>query len=184
MAAQGPTLAWYDNCSSWLDKLTWQVITCLLNWRGTRGQDGKSTCQVNLSSWLVCQVALVTASGTYEKKTLGIASALEEVFARFFGPFCACSSLSKSSVLGWTRCEIWPWHNPPPTSFSRYKQSRSDTGSTQKIGIRINKEGESERFSHQRRRTSRRNCWLWVVYMFPESKIFLPDENLQSFNLD
>jgi len=106
------------------------------------------------------------------------------VFARFFCPFFACCSLSEKRVFGWTRCEIWPWHNPPSTAFSRYKQSRSDTGSTQKIGIRINKEGESKRFSHQRRRTSQLNCWLWVVYMFPESKKFLSDENLRSFNLD
>jgi len=166
-------------------------------WRGARGQGDKSSCQDNLSSCLDCQMELVTASGIchLRKKNLPtsagkflsrlrITIASEKVFARFFCPFFACCSLSKKRVFGWTRCEIWPWHIPPSTSFSRYKQSRSDTGSTQKIGIRINKEGESERFSHQRRRTSRRNCWLWVVYMFPESKIFLPDENLRSFNLD
>jgi len=51
---------------------------------------------------------------TYKKKFAGvcwnfflrIASAPENVFARFFGPFLACSSLSKISVFGWTRREI------------------------------------------------------------------------------
>jgi len=182
---QGPTLAWYEDCASWLDKSTWQVITCQVIWRG---QGDKSTCQVNLSSWLVCQVELVTCHVRKKFASqpaiffLRIAIASKQVFARFFGPFFACCSLFAKRVFGWTRCEIWPWHNPPSTSFSLYKQSRSDTGSTQKIGI--NKERESERFSHQRCRTSQWNCWLWAVYMFPESKIFLPDENLRSFNLD
>jgi len=154
-----------------------------VNWRGARGQGDRSTCQVNLSSWLVCQVELVTASGIcHLQKRIRIASASEKVFARFSVLFFARSSLSKSSVFGLTRCEIWPWHNPLPTSLSRYKQSRSDTGSTQNVGI--NKEREGERISHQRRRTSQWSCWLWVVYMFPESKMFLPDENLRSFNLD
>jgi len=112
---------------------------------------------------------------TPAQNNLRIASASESFFA--------CSSLSKSSVFGWTRCEILLWHNPSPTSFSRYKQSQSDTGSTQEMGI--NKEKESERFSHLRRRTSQWSCWLWVVswYMFPESKIlvFLHDEHLRSF---
>ena len=186
---QSPTLAWYEDCASWLDKSTWQVITCQVNWRVARVQGDKSTCQVDLSSWLICQVELVIASGIcHLRKKLpaiffwSITIASEKVFVRFSGPFFACCSLSKKRVFGWTRCEMWPWHNPPSRSFSRNKQSRSDTGSTQKIGI--NKEGENERFSHQRRRTSQRNCWWWVMYMFPESKPFLPDENLRSFNLD
>jgi len=115
-----PTLAWYDDCSSRLDKSTWQFVTCqVIIWRGARGQGDKST------SWLVCQVELVTASGICQlrkKLFLRIASASEKAFARCFGPFFACSSLSKSSVFGWIRCALWLWHNPPPASFSRYKQ--------------------------------------------------------------
>ena len=61
-ANQVPSLAWYQDCSSWLNKSTWQVITCQVIWRGVRGQGDKSTCQVNLSSWLVCQMEVVTAS--------------------------------------------------------------------------------------------------------------------------
>jgi len=185
-------LCWYDDCSSWLDKSTWQVITCQVIWRGARGRGDKSTCQVNLSSWLVCQVELVTASGIchlWRKVAasagnffLRIASASEKVFVRFFGPFFACSSLSKISVFGWTRFEVWLWYNPPYTSFPRYKKSGIDTGSTQKTGI--NKDKESERSSHQRRRVSQWSCWLWEVYIFPESKTFLSDESLRSFNLD
>jgi len=41
----------------------------------------------------------------------------------------------------------------PVHILSRYKQSRSDAGSAEKI--RINEEREGEKFSHQRRRTSR-----------------------------
>jgi len=67
-------------------------------------------------------------------------------------------------------------------SVSRYKQSRSDTGRVQKMGI--NKERDNKSFTHQRRRTSQWSCPLWVIYMFPESKIFLPNENLRSFNSD
>ena len=144
---QGPSLAWYEDCA---------VITCPVIWRGVRGQGDKSTCQVNLSSWLVCQVEVVTYEKICRQFFLRIAIASEKVFARFFGPFFACCGLSKKRVFGWTRCEIWPWHNPPSTSFSQYKQLRSDTGSTQKIGI--NKEKESERFSHPRRRTSQ---WIF-----------------------
>jgi len=48
---QGPTLAWYEDCASWLNKSTWQVITCQVIWRGVRRQDAnqlvKSTCQVD-----------------------------------------------------------------------------------------------------------------------------------------
>jgi len=74
---------------------------------------------------------LVTASWTCHlrndasKKKMRNASASEKVFARFSGDFLACCSLSKISVFGWTRCKIWPWHNPLPTSFSRYKKSRT-----------------------------------------------------------
>jgi len=145
---------------------------------------------------------------------LRIAIAPEKVFARFFGPFFACCSLSKKrqpAIFFWEslsrrrmclrdfsvlflRVVVYLKNvfsdgqdakydrDPPSTSFSLYKQSRSDTGSTQKIGI--NKERESERFNHQRCRTYQWNCWLWAVYMFPESKIILPDENLRSCNLD
>jgi len=136
---QGPSLAWYEDCSNRLEKTTWQVITCQVIWRGVRGQGDKSTCQVNLSSWIACQVEVVTASGIchLRKKVAGVSRQ---------------RSLSKKRVFGCTRCEIWPWHNPPSTSFSRYKQSRSNTGSTHKNGI--NKERESERFSHPRCRMS------------------------------
>ena len=70
----GPRLAWYDDCSNWFDKSTWQVITCQVNWRGARGQGDKSKCQVNLSSWLVCQAELVNASGLWylRKKLAGV----------------------------------------------------------------------------------------------------------------
>ena len=152
----------------------------------------KLTWLVNLSSWLVCHVELVTASGTcvgvccfvfiksilgnrygpgvspqvgfvtYEKNLPASAgnffpqnryrAASEKVFTRFFSPFLAFCRLSKQRVFGWTRCEIWLSRKPPSTYFSRYKQSRSDTGSAQKI--EINKERESERFSHQRRKMS------------------------------
>ena len=54
-----------------------------------------------------------------------IASASQNVFARCFGHCFACSSLSKIITFRWTRCKIWRWHNPPPTSFSQYKQSRT-----------------------------------------------------------
>ena len=145
----------------------------------------------NWSSWLVSQVELVTASGSCHlrknlpassgKPFLRIASASEKVLARCCGWFSACSGLSKISVFGWTRCEIWPWQNPSRTSFSRYKKSRSDTGSTQIMGI--NKERQSERFSRQRRRASQWSCWLWVIHVFLESKICLPDE-IWNFNLD
>ena len=64
------------------------------------------------------------------KQKFRIASASEKVFARFSGHFFAYSSLSKISVFGWRRCEMWPWHKPPPTYFSRYKQAQSDTDST------------------------------------------------------
>jgi len=200
-------LCWNDDCSCWPDKSIWQVITCQVIWRLARGQGDKSTCQVNLSSWLVCQVELVTASGVCHflsfflgfrrpnlitnekiacKKNLRIASASEKVFANFSCPFIACSGLSESSVFEWTRCKIWLRHDSlsRATSFSRYKQSRSasDTGSTQKMGT--NKETESQRFSPQRLRTSQWSFWLWVVHMFLESKIFQPDENLRSFKLD
>jgi len=85
-----------------------------------RGQVAKSTCQVNLSSlssgtchrkWDLSPVGFVT----YEKNLLAsahhfflgiIASAPEKVFARFSSPFFAFASLSKSSVFGWTTCEI------------------------------------------------------------------------------
>jgi len=181
-------LCWYDDYSSWLDKSTWQMITCQVIWRGARKQGDKSTCQVDL--FVKWNLSPQVGFATYERKLpasagnflLRIASASEKVFARFFGPFFGCSSLSKISVFGWTRCEIWLWHNPPHTSFPRYKKSGIDTGSTQKMGI--NKERESERFSHQRRRVSQWSCWLWIVYMFLESKIFLPDESLRGFNLD
>jgi hypothetical protein len=156
----GKGAGWQVNLSSYVK------LTSLSSWTYHRKLDlspAKKICG--------CQPA---------KKIMRIASASEKVFARFFGPFLACSSLSKSSVFGWTRCEIWPWHNPPPHLF--HGTNSHDTGSTQKMGI--NKERESRRFSHQRRRTSQWSCWLWVVYMFLESKIFLPDENLQSFNLD
>jgi len=60
-------------CVIWgLCKLTWQVnltsynLSSDLN-RGKRTRR-KSTCQVNLSSWLVSQVGLVTASGTCHRK--------------------------------------------------------------------------------------------------------------------
>jgi len=75
-----------------------------------------------------------------------IDSASEKVFARFSCNFLACSSISEICVFGWTKGELWPWHYPAPTSFSRYKQSRSSKGSTQKMGI------YKERFCHQRRR--------------------------------
>ena len=114
--------------------------------RGKRARR-KSTCPVNLSSWLVCQVELVTASGICHLRKyfagvsrqifFRIAIASEKVFARFFGPFFACCRLSKKRVFGLTRCEIWLSHNPPSTSFSRYKQSRSNIGSTQKIAKNI-----------------------------------------------
>ena len=153
-------------CVIWgLCKLTWQVNLTSHNLssdlkRGKRARR-KSTCQVYLSSWLVCQVELDTASGIcdLQKKLQAsagffrVAMASEKVFARFFGPFFAFCRLSKKRVFEWTRWKIWL----SCTSFSQYKQSRSDTGSTQKIGI--NKERESERFSHQRRRTSQWNCW-------------------------
>jgi len=40
------------------------------------------------------------------KKNPRIASASQNVFARFFGHFFACSGLSKINAFGWTRCEI------------------------------------------------------------------------------
>ena len=173
----------------WLFKLTWQVNLTSYNLSSDLKRSRWARWQVKLSSWLVCQVELVTTSGIchVRKKIAGISRQILfwESLARrrsvceIFGPFFACSSLSKSSVFGWARFEIWPWHNPPPAYFSRYKQSRSDTGSTPKVGT--NKERRS---SHQRPRTSQWSCWLWIAYMFPESKIFLPDENLPSFNLD
>jgi len=83
--------------SSWLDKSTWQVITCQVIWRGARGQGDKSTCRVNLPSWLVCQVELATASwichlrkkfaGVSRQIFLRIASTSEKLFARFFQSF-------------------------------------------------------------------------------------------------
>jgi len=39
-------------------------------------------------------------------KNLRIAKASEKAFARFSGHFFGCSSLSRISVFGWTRCEI------------------------------------------------------------------------------
>jgi len=150
---QGPTLAWYEDCASWLDKSTWQVITCQVIWRGIRGPDASQLVKS------ICQVELVTASGIYylRKKFVGvsrqlffrIAIASEKVFARFFGPFFACCRLSKKRVFGWTRCEIWTWHNPPSTSFARYKQSRSDTGSAQKIGINKEREWKIQSWTSQ-----------------------------------
>ena len=162
---------------------------CTYNLSSDLKRGKRAGWQVNLSNQLFKLISM--SSGTCHCKwdlsrtqkiclrqpannNLRIASASEKVLA--------CSSLSKSSVFGWTRYGIWPWYNPPPTSFTFYKQSRSDTGSTKKMGI--NNERESERFSHQRRRMSQWSCWLWVVYMFPESKIFLLDESLRSFNLD
>jgi len=184
-------------CVIWgLCTLTWQVNLTSHNLSSDLNRGTRARWQVNLSSQLVKLIGL--SSGTCHCKwvlsptknicwrqpanfCLRIAIASEKVFARFFGLFFACCSLSKKRVFGWTRYEIWPWHDPPSTFFSRYKQSRSDTGSTQKT--RINKERESDRFSHKRRRTQW-NCWLWVVYMFPESKKVLPDKNLRSFNFD
>jgi len=63
--------------------------------------------------------------------------------------FLQCSSLSTISVSEWTRCDILPWHTPLPPSFSRRNQisKRRKPLSTQKMGI--DKERESERFSHQ-----------------------------------
>ena len=44
-----------------------------------------------------------------------------------------------------------------------------------------------KRFSHQRRRACRRasqcNCWLKVVYLFPESVIFIPVRSLPKFKV-
>ena len=132
-------LCWYDDLSSWLDKLTWQVdlTRYILSSDLKRGK--RAGWQVNLSRQLDKLTSL--SSGTCHRKCnllptkticrrqpakkLRIASVSEKVFARFFGHFFACSSLSKVSVFGWTRCEIWPWHNSPPTSFSRYKESRT-----------------------------------------------------------
>ena len=115
-------------CVIWgLCKLTWQVNLTSYNLssdlkRGKRARR-KSICQVNLSSWLVCQVELVTASGICHllKKFAGvsrqfffrIAIASEKLFARFSGPIFACCRLSKKRVFGWTRCEIWLSHITP-----------------------------------------------------------------------
>jgi len=96
-----------------------------------------------------------------------------DIFLLFFG----CSGLSKIIVFGWTR----HWHNTPPTFFfdclSRYKQSRSGKRSTQKTGII--KETDSEKISRQQRRASQCGCWLRVVHMFPESKVFWHDKFLR-----
>jgi len=148
-------------CAIWgLCKLTWQFNLTSYNLSSDLNRGKRASWQVvkltSLSSGSCrrkCDCHLRKKfAGVSRHFFLRIAIASKKVFARFFGPFFACCSLSKKRVFGWTRCEIWPWHNPPSTSFSRYKQSRSDTGSTQKIGI--NKERESERSSHPRRRTS------------------------------
>ena len=158
---QGPTLWWWEDCASWLDKTTWQVITYQVIGRGTRGQGDKLTCQVNLSSWLVCQVELVTASRICQlwKKFAGVSRqffweslsrwrrCLRDFSVHFLRVVVVCLKFVFSDGLD----VKYDWHNPLSTSFSLYKQSRSDTGSRQKIGI--NKERESERFSHQRCRT-------------------------------
>jgi len=126
-------LCWYDDLSSWLYKSqqvnlssqldkTCQVITCQVIRRGARGQNDKSTCQVNMTSWLVCRVELVTAIRTCHlqkklpasagQKKLRIASASEQVFARFSSHFLACSSLSKMSFFRmdkmWNMTVTWP----------------------------------------------------------------------------
>jgi len=79
----------------------------------------RAGCRVNLSSQLDKLTSL--SGGTCHRKwnlshvkkmtdacqkKLRIASASEKVFARLFGHFLVCSSLSKTSVCGWTRCEI------------------------------------------------------------------------------
>jgi len=95
--------------------------------------------------------------------------------SRCFRHLCGCSSLSKTSVFGWTRCEIWSWRNPLPTSFSRYKQSKSGKSSTQNLNTGINK--ESERSTHQRRRAYQCSCWLSI-------QDILSRQRSGSYNLD
>jgi len=161
----------------WFDK-TWRVNFSsydLSKWL-EEGSEARTTCQL-----VKLTIGNLSSGTCHLRKKIRIVSALEKVLARFACHFFGCFSLSKIGVSGWIKCEIWPWHNPSPISFSRCKQSRSSKGSThwQKMGI--NKKTESERISRQRRRGSQCSCWLKVVYMFPESKIFLPDKSLRSF---
>jgi len=125
-------------CVIWrLFKLTWQVNLTSNNLSSELKSGKRARWQVHLSSQLVmltnlsngtchCKWDLSTTKRTCRrqpaKTNLRIASASEKVFARLFILFFACSCLSRSSVFGLTRCEIWPWHKPPPTSFSQYKQ--------------------------------------------------------------
>ena len=59
-STQGPWLAWYEDCVRWLDKSTWQVITCQVIWFN------RAMWQVNLSSQLVKLTSL--SSGTCHRK--------------------------------------------------------------------------------------------------------------------
>ena len=78
----------------------WQVISCQVIWREAREQGDKSTCPVNLTSWLVCQVELVTACGTcHLRKKMRIASASEKVFAKFSGHFLSRVLICLNSVF-------------------------------------------------------------------------------------
>jgi len=52
------TWFWGGHLASWLDKLTWQVVTCQVIWRGAGGEGDKSTWQAQLVK-LTCQVPLV-----------------------------------------------------------------------------------------------------------------------------
>ena len=133
-------LCWYDDLSSWLYKSqqvnlssqldkTCQVITCQVIRRGARGQNDKSTCQVNMTSWLVCRVELVTYKKNCRrqlaKKNWGSLARRSRCLRDFPVIFWRVLVYLKWVFFGWTRCEIWPWHDPPPTSFPQYKQSRT-----------------------------------------------------------
>ena len=64
------------------------------------------TSWLDLSSLQVCQVELVTYENYASKKIWELSARRRRCLRGFFGRFSVCSSLSKISVFGWTRCEI------------------------------------------------------------------------------
>jgi len=111
---QGTTLVlewWFDKFKSSSQPLSWQRVK-LTSFKLSSG-----TCHHKWNLSLTQKICQCQPANLFMR----MACASDKVFARFHGHVSACSSLSKISVFGWTRCKIWPWHYPSPTSFSWYK---------------------------------------------------------------
>jgi len=114
--SQGPTLV----LISWLDKL--ELVKWFEEW-----PEERKTSQVDKLTSLSCGTCYIRKKIWHWQKKLRIASASPDFSVIILGVLV----FLQISVFGWTRCEIWQWHNPPPTSFSLYKHSQSGKNSTQ-----------------------------------------------------